>query len=49
LPIFVCLSWLAAACGGAPQEPPAPVVNPVDPATAGRITGAVTLTGTPFA
>ena len=41
---------LAAACGGAQQEtppPPAVVTNPVDPATAGAITGTVRFTGTP--
>ena len=39
------------ACGGAdPAPPPAaapPVTNPVDPATAGRVTGRVVLEGTP--
>jgi plastocyanin len=41
---------LAAACGGASQEsagPPPPVENPVDPATAGGVTGRVTFAGTP--
>ena len=42
---------LSSACGGATTEEaptPAPVVqNPVDPATAGRIGGKVTLIGTP--
>jgi plastocyanin len=42
---------LGVACsGGAPQEPapaPAPVTNPVDPATAGRLTGSIRLEGTP--
>jgi len=43
----------AAACGGGTSEEPAapaataPVTNPVDPATAGNITGKVTLEGTP--
>jgi plastocyanin len=39
----------AAACGGGTQEssaPPPPTENPVDPATAGRITGRVTFAGT---
>jgi len=40
---------LAAACGGGSQEdaPPPPVENPVDPATAGGVTGQVTFEGTP--
>ena len=44
-----CCLW-SAACGGAQQEtppPPAVVTNPVDPATAGAITGTVRFTGTP--
>jgi hypothetical protein len=38
-----------AACGGNSDAPPpsAPVANPVDPATAGNITGRVTFAGTP--
>jgi hypothetical protein len=40
-----------SACGGAPEEaapaPPAPTVNPVDPATAGGIAGRITFDGTP--
>jgi plastocyanin len=43
----VCLALAAAACGGSPQQPPAPITNPVDPATAGSIAGTVTLTGVP--
>ena len=54
----LCVAALGAACGGAstPQEsapaqaplsPQAPVTNPVDPATAGVIAGAITLDGTP--
>ena len=45
---LVVAVW-AAACGGAQQEtpPPQPVVtNPVDPATAGAITGTIRFTGT---
>ena len=44
---LVVALW-AAACGGAQQEtpPPQPVVtNPVDPATAGAITGTIRFTG----
>lgn len=40
---------LAAACGGGTEEtagPPPPTENPVDPATAGTITGRVTFAGT---
>lgn len=40
----------AAACGGGSREadaPPPPVENPVDPATAGGVTGRVTFAGTP--
>jgi plastocyanin len=42
-------SLLAAACGGgqqAPAQQAAPVRSPVDPATAGGISGTVTFTGT---
>ena len=41
---------IAAACGGgttSQQEAPKAVSNPVDPATAGNVTGHVTLEGTP--
>ena len=40
---------VAAACGGSPQSdiPPAPLVSPVDPATAGTISGRITFAGTP--
>src|SRR5688500_1689918 len=41
---------LSACSGGSESTPPAasaPVRNPVDPATAGRVTGTVTLMGTP--
>jgi hypothetical protein len=45
------LAAFAVACGGGRTEeapaPPAPPANPVDPATAGRITGAIRLEGTP--
>jgi len=52
---LVCVALcVAAACGGGgtPPQPSgapsaAPVTNPVDPATAGSITGAVKLEGTP--
>ena len=39
----------AAGCGGKEEAPPAPaaVANPVDPATAGTITGTIRLEGTP--
>ena len=50
IPAFVCVALLAAACGGGTTEqtPPAPAVtaNPVDPATAGRVSGSITLEGT---
>jgi plastocyanin len=48
----VVLAAFSAACGGG-EKPPAgtpaaaPVTNPVDPATAGSITGSVKLEGTP--
>src|SRR5688572_24029554 len=48
LALSFCLG--SAACGGAQQETPpstAVVTNPVDPATAGAITGTVRFTGTP--
>ena len=45
------LSALAGGCGGAStSEGPqvaTPIANPVDPATAGRVTGTITLQGTP--
>jgi len=45
-----CLAAVAAACGGGGSQPassatPAPVTNPVDPATAGSISGTVSLMG----
>ena len=46
----LCGVMTAAACGGGQQEapPPPPVVtNPVDPATAGAVTGRITFQGTP--
>jgi len=48
--IALCLSLWAAACGGAQEEkapPPAVVTNPVDPATAGSVTGTIRFDGTP--
>jgi plastocyanin len=49
--VWIVLAALGAtACGGGEQEAPAapPVVtNPVDPATAGNIRGAITFSGTP--
>ena len=50
--LALVLGALAAACGGgspenaAPAEP-APIVNPVDAATAGNVAGRVTFEGTP--
>ncbi|OFW15249.1 MAG: hypothetical protein A3F70_12850 [Acidobacteria bacterium RIFCSPLOWO2_12_FULL_67_14] len=49
--VFVA-SVLTVACGGGSQEsaappPPAPTENPVDPATAGNVTGRVAFAGTP--
>jgi plastocyanin len=46
------ISLLAAACGGGNSEqaappPDAPTTNPVDPATAGNVTGRVSFAGTP--
>ena len=43
------VSATAAACGGTqtPAAPPAPVENPVDPATAGAISGRIAFEGTP--
>lgn len=47
--VLIMLAMLAAAaCGGGTQEnagPPPPTVSPVDPATAGSITGRVTFAG----
>jgi plastocyanin len=49
----LCTAAISAACGGGASEETsapkttAPVTNPVDPATAGAITGTVTLQGTP--
>src|SRR5262245_17663741 len=51
--IAIGLAILGVACGGgntqqeAAPTAQAPVTNPVDPATAGAITGAITLEGTP--
>ncbi len=51
--VVSCLLGLfAVACGGGSQEsaappPAAPIENPVDPATAGSVTGRVTFAGTP--
>ncbi len=45
----VSAAVLAASCGGGQQAPaatPAPVSNPVDPATAGNVTGTVSFAGT---
>jgi plastocyanin len=47
----VAVAVTLTACGGGTQEgpaaEPAPVVNPVDPATAGSITGTIAFEGTP--
>jgi plastocyanin len=46
----VCAAVWTAACGGSEPEkaPPPPAVrNPVDPATAGSVTGTIKLEGTP--
>jgi plastocyanin len=52
--VLALLPLAAIACGGggteesaAPAETSAPVTNPVDPATAGNVTGRVTFEGTP--
>ena len=49
--MLVALAALVVACGGGSQQPkqetPKAVTNPVDPATAGNVTGHVTLQGTP--
>ena len=51
VPCVALLSATLVACGGgSSSEPPAssaPVTNPVDPATAGNVTGRVTFEGTP--
>jgi plastocyanin len=47
--ITLVLAMLGAACGGGePASPaePAPIVSPVDPATAGRVAGAIRFEGT---
>src|SRR6185436_20155249 len=50
----LCAALVTAGCGGgateessAPKTTAAPVTNPVDPATAGAITGTIMLQGTP--
>jgi plastocyanin len=46
----ICLGLSAAGCGGGEPDataPPAVVTNPVDPATAGGVTGTVRFEGTP--
>jgi hypothetical protein len=51
LALVVAVTAVAAACGGGQQqaqpEAPKAVANPVDPATAGNVTGHITLQGTP--
>ena len=52
IPGLVLLSTLLVACGGGTSEQPAPaasapIANPVDPATAGNITGRVAFQGAP--
>ena len=47
----IAVASIVAACGGGGSQPatsttPAPVTNPVDPATAGSVSGTVTLKGT---
>jgi plastocyanin len=45
---LLCAAALSAACGGGAPAPPAtPTDPPVDPATAGTVSGHVTLEGTP--
>ena len=48
---FVSVILFAAACGGGsvPEEAPpaAPAATPIDPASAGNVSGAITLEGTP--
>jgi plastocyanin len=47
----LCSAAIGLACGGTQQEAPAPApvvaIEPIDPATAGAITGAITFEGTP--
>src|SRR5688572_31162011 len=46
----VCGALLGGACGGQQETPPAApavVANPVDPATAGAVTGSIKFEGTP--
>ena len=51
LALALSVGALAAACGGGSQDAApadtAPIANPVDPATAGAVTGRVTFAGTP--
>jgi plastocyanin len=52
IPGLVLLSTLLVGCGGGTSEEAAPaasgpIANPVDPATAGNVTGKVTFEGTP--
>ena len=52
IPGLVLLSTLVVGCGGGTSEEAAPaasapIANPVDPATAGNVTGKVTYEGTP--
>jgi len=50
LTILMAVAVLITACGGSgqpTQEAAKPVANPVDPATAGNVTGRITLVGTP--
>ena len=47
---LILAASFAACSGSAPEEsapPPAPVANPVDAASAGSLTGSITLEGTP--
>ncbi len=51
-PVFILTALLSTACGGSTDKQPAaeapkPVGNPVDPATAGAVTGKIMLTGKP--
>src|SRR5688500_6196159 len=49
--LVVCAALVCAACSsGTPEQAPAPpavTANPVDPAKAGRVTGAIRLDGMP--
>ena len=53
LPVVLVLASISVACNGSnesastPAPATAPVTNPVDPATAGNITGSIKLEGTP--